>query len=37
MRRARTGEDIAIPTLDDLTWIAYSHLREEEAAGETAS
>ncbi len=37
IRRARTGEDIAIPSLDDLTWIAYSHLREAEPAGETAS
>lgn len=27
LRRARTGEEIAIPDFDDLAWIAYSHLR----------
>ncbi len=27
-RRARTGEDLVIPDVEDLAWIAYSHLRE---------
>ncbi|GEJ58290.1 protein-tyrosine phosphatase family protein [Anaeromyxobacter diazotrophicus] len=26
--RARTGQDLAIPSFDELAWIAYSHLRE---------
>jgi len=28
MRRARTGEDLTIPDVEDLAWIAYRHLRE---------
>lgn len=27
-RRGHTGHDLAIPTFDELAWIAYSHLRE---------
>jgi Dual specificity phosphatase, catalytic domain len=36
LRRARTGEDIEIPSVEDLAWIASSHMREPEPAGEAA-
>ena len=37
VRRARTGEDLAIPDFDDLAWIAYSHLREAAPGDEDAA
>jgi protein-tyrosine phosphatase len=33
-RRARTGADLVIPPMEDLAWIAYSHLREPSPASD---
>lgn len=40
MRRAQTGQELVIPDLEELAWIAYSHLRdgsEERGPGPAAS
>jgi hypothetical protein len=36
-RRARTGEDLAIPGVEDLAWLAYSHLRGPGAGDEAVA